>query len=389
MKANYFRLLSSRKIRLPVTILAIAVAGLISTSPHAEPYIAIREGYKCSKCHVNMTGGGKRTEFGNIYTLTRLAGTYIKFNRPDQTNDDDQETAEPSTSSFFNGRLNDFIAIGGDFRTVFQFTDTPNQDTENEFIINKSVIYLQVDLIPGNALLYWTAPGGVDAREIFALVRLSSNYFYLKAGQFFLPYGLRIQDDTAFIRATTGFTYSTTDVGMELGIEPGPLTLNLALTNGTGASGDNNRDKRVTLRASVVGRYSRLGASYSDNKKQDNSRNTTYNIFGGLHFGRFTLLGEADRISDEDTLGVQTEQLAALAELNFLLSRGVNFKLTYDFLDPNEDVNNDERERFSLVYEHFLMQYTQIRSGIRVNKGIPQDDLQNAKEFFFELHLFF
>jgi len=58
---------------------ALCILGLVlwgTSSVRAEPYLAIQEGYKCSQCHVNITGGGKRTEFGNIYAQTRLANRF-------------------------------------------------------------------------------------------------------------------------------------------------------------------------------------------------------------------------------------------------------------------------------------------------------------------------
>ena len=50
----------------------ICVIIFLPKSAEAEPYLAVRYGYKCSKCHVNPTGGGMRNAFGNIMTQTVL-----------------------------------------------------------------------------------------------------------------------------------------------------------------------------------------------------------------------------------------------------------------------------------------------------------------------------
>ena len=40
------------------------------------------------------------------------------------------------------------------------------------------------------------------------------------------------------------------------------------------------------------------------------------------------------------------------------------------------------------MWEFFHNQYTQFSAGIRENRGIPQSDVQNQTEYFFEFHLF-
>jgi hypothetical protein len=64
--------------------------------------------------------------------------------------------------------------------------------------------------------------------------------FYAKFGRFTLPYGLRIPDDTSFIRGSLGFAFSLPDDGVEVGVNHGPWFFNTSLTNGTFAGNDQN-----------------------------------------------------------------------------------------------------------------------------------------------------
>ncbi len=205
-----------RSALIQASSLILLLVFLLPTSLKAEPYLAIQEGYKCSKCHVNMTGGGKRTDFANIYVQTRLAYRFLDWRRysPQEDEEIDEEDNPLKTdahSSFFSGRLNDYIAIGGDFRWLYERTETPDSASEDVFNQRKQNIYLEINLIPERVTFYQTLSGGGDAQEIFGLLQgeIRGEPYFLKIGQFFLPYGLRLQDDTAFIRAVTGFTYGT------------------------------------------------------------------------------------------------------------------------------------------------------------------------------------
>jgi len=381
------------RFRLAVNWPAFGILVLLLWWPlgaQAEPYLAIQEGYKCSKCHVNMTGGGKRTDFANIYVQTRLANNFFDWRNVGKDTSEDADYEEnplktDSKSSFFSGRLNDYIAIGADFRWLLERTETPDNPSENVFNQRKQNIYLEINLIPERLLFYTTFAGGGDAQEIFGLVQgeLLHEPYFVKVGQFFLPYGLRLQDDTAFVRAVTGFTYGTTDVGVEIGYEPGPWALHLAVTNGTGSSQETNDSKRLTASAAYVAKYFRLGGSYSSNKNTDGSDTDIYGLNGGAQFGRLGILLAGDVIDDSTV-----EQRVGILEFNFLVVRGNNVKLSYEYHDPNRDIFENANERYSLVYEPFLNQFTQIRTGVRFNDGIPQDPSLNTNSYFLELHLF-
>ena len=365
---------------------ALCILGLVlwgASSVRAEPYLAIQEGYKCSKCHVNMTGGGKRTEFGNIYAQTRLANRFWNWRgMPGESEEDDENPSRSdSSSSFFSGRLNDYIAIGGDLRMRYERTETPNNPTVEVFDQQKQNIYLQIDLIPERVMFYQTLSGGGDAREIFGLLKWDS--FYVKAGEFFLPYGLRLLDDSAPTRAVTGFTYGTTDAGVEIGYEPNNWAIHVAATNGTGASLETNRSKRVTASLAYVRKGFRAGGSYSTNSDALGVETVIYGLHGGVQLGRVGILAAADIIDDSTD-----EEFVSILEFNLLLTRGNNLKFSYEYHDPSDAIAQNVRERFSLVWEPFLNQFTQFRAGVRDNRGIPQSDVQNKTEYFLELHLF-
>jgi len=367
---------------------ALGILGLVlwgASSVRAEPYLAIQEGYKCSKCHTNMTGGGKRTEFANIYVQTRLANRFWNWRdilgESDQGADDENPSNTDSSSSFFSGRLNDYIAIGGDFRMRYEQTETPSNPTNDVFNQQKQNIYLQVDLIPEHVMFYQTLSGGGDAREIFGLLKWDT--FYVKAGEFFLPYGLRLLDDSAVTRAVTGFTYGTTDAGVEIGYEPSNWAIHVAATNGTGASLETNRSKRVTASLAYVRKAFRVGGSYSTNNDAQGVETIIYGFHGGVQLGRVGILAATDIIDDSTD-----KEFVSILEFNLLLSRGNNLKFSYEYHDPSDAIGQNARERFSLVWEPFLNQFTQFRAGVRENRGIPQSDAQNKTEYFLELHLF-
>ena len=62
---------------------------------------------------------------------------------------------------------------------------------------------------------------------------------------------------------------------------------------------------------------------------------------------------------------------------------------TFDQYDPDRDVSHDGQSRISAVYEYTPIQYLQLRFGYRHYDGIAQNDFQNRRLAFVELHGFF
>jgi hypothetical protein len=112
-------------------------------------------------------------------------------------------------------------------------------------------------------------------------------------------------------------------------------------------------------------------------------------LFGAFRVGAVTLLGEVDYF-DDDSIGAAGRKLmASLVEADWKVLQGHNVKLTFEWLEPDTDVDEDEQTRTSLLYEWSPIQFIQLRGGVRMYDGIPQNDLQNRTQAFVQLHGFF
>ena len=352
-----------------LTVSTVLGAGLFLLPWHpaqAEPYIAVRTGYKCSQCHVNQTGGGKRTDFGLLYAMTRLPMTVLR---------------SPSGSGSFDPSLNEWISLGANLRVVERLTfehksslgETAPASNVTDF--TEANLYVEAKVIPDVVTLYvdQTLAPSSSNRELFGMIVDSGRSAYAKVGRMLLPYGFRIIDNDAFIRSRTGYNYSRSATGVELGWQPGPLALVANLS-----------EDDFSVAGSTVFRRFQIGAAFGRNTAHGND--LVVGPFGGANFGRFTVLGEIDFITRGDV-----DQLATLAELNYLITEGFNFKFTYEVFDRNYDVSieRDGQERYTLGVEPFVMQFVQLRAFYRINKFIPQNAAQNQDQAILEFHVFF
>jgi len=370
-----------------VTAALLSAALLAPAALRAEPYLAVRTGFKCGVCHVNPTGGGKRTEFGSTYSQTTLAAERLDLT----TGKAVPAVGAGSEPAVWTGKLNDHLAIGSDLRANLQGTLVPNNPSTVAFDQTRAQVYLEVKPIVDRLTIYLderVAPGAATNRETYAMLWFANKSVYVKAGRMFVPFGLRIEDDTAFIRQVTGTTFSSSDDGVEGGLELGPWSVNVSVTNGAGGGAETNRGKLISSLATYVQPDWRVGASASANYNGDADRRML-SAFAGLRTGIVSWLASGVTITDDGTPTGRLKQWATLVEGNVEVAKGHNLKLTYEYYDPDADLKEDHRERYSVVWEYVPFQFTQFRAGVRKNHGIPQNDAQNATELFLQWHAFF
>jgi hypothetical protein len=363
--------------------LGIVLSAITPESAAAEPYIALRTGLKCAACHVNRTGGGGRNDFGNLWSQTSLPIKSLEMR---------------------SRRLNDWIGIGFDLRAVGSWAvERPEENPEalprTQAEITEAQIQLEARLVQNYLAVYIDQTVGPDrafTREAFGLAEWRGNVpGFAKVGKFLLPYGWRLWDEEALIRSVTGFTYATPDIGVEVGIEPGPLSWSVALTNGTQGASEGNSGKMITSSAVFVKQKFRVGASASLNERDD-SKTEIVGAHAGLRIGPLALLGEADFIFDSFDTGEtpKRDQFLAYVEGDWLVRKGVNVKLAHGYHDPTASIRDDavdtpedQQTRTRLGVEVFPVSFVQV-SGFFTrldNAG----DLNDTSRLSLEVHLLF
>ena len=364
---------------------SLALGGLLlllAATAGAEPRFAVRQGLACAHCHVNRTGGGMRTAFGNVFAQTGL-GTFEPIGTTDPRIGD-------SGAVGANVRLTNRTVLGTKTRLGDK---TFERESSNSFEMPEANIYIQAELLPDRLQVYVDETIGPESavnREAFVMLTGLPKDGYIKAGRFLLPYGLRLYDDLAFIRQETGFTYANQDMGVEVGMGPHPFHFALAFTNGSQGGDDTNFAKQISGHATVVGDWLRggLSAAWNDTSSADMKFwSLTAGGHLGARLGRLLLLGEFDWIhGSNDT--ESHDQWAFYTGADFEAYKGLYLRLVFEGFDPLVDLDNNRRDRFVFGLSWFPMPLFEIRAEYRLNRDIPQRIEGNTDEMVIELHGF-
>jgi hypothetical protein len=232
------------------------------------------------------------------------------------------------------------------------------------------------------------APGGSLNREAYLLLTPRNGRYTVKAGQMFLPFGLRLQDDATFVRQRSGINFDTPDNGIELGLELPRWSAQAAFSDGTAGAGSVSGKSQTSLSAQFVQARWRVGLSLNINEDPLGDR-TMQALFAGWRTGPISWLAELDFITDETPGGADRDIYATLVEGNWRIRKAHNLKVGYEFLDPSGTTGEDEQERYSVVWEYTPVQLLQTRVGFRAYNGVPTLPQSNRDEIFLEFHVWF
>jgi hypothetical protein len=351
----------------------VLCAALHAPDAHGEPYLAVQEGYKCNVCHVNPTGGGLRNSFGVLYAKVLLPATPL----------DD-------TLGAWNGKLVDPVRVGGDLRAEWSDSSVPGSPSVRQFALEQFRVYGDVAIVPERLGIYvdeQVAPNAAQNMEAYLRYGNTSDGPYLKGGQFYLPFGWRLQDQTAFVREVSGISMTTPQQGVELGYERRAWSAQLDETNVPASGSGEKPGHQTTIQSVFVQPVWRLGGAASFTQSDVGNRRVV-GLFAGLKTGPVAWLGEIDRVHDDSFPGGRTLD-GGLIEADWRVLRGHNLKLTAESLDPDRAVRQNREARYSIVYEYTPMSFLQFRAGYRRYRGIPQSDVENQRLSFVELHGYF
>lgn len=351
----------------------------------AEAHFSLREGATCASCHMNKTGGGMRSPGGVMYALEWLP------RHPANEAEDD---------AIFRGSVTRVLSIGSDFRASHESTFTSSGDV-NGFDVREGNVYANLTLAQGRLQLYLdehVAPGAARSREAFVLFDDLPGNVFVKTGRFFPAYGWRLQDDEAFIRSSTGYTFDAPDDGIEIGWEPGRISSSLSVTNGSGGSEEQDEDKLISILSTYSESGLTFGVSASANRQEAASRHLG-GLLGGLRAGPLVLLGEIDFARVESRTGFPppgsiretVRQVIGYGEVNWLVRTGINLKATYDYLDGDRSQSGDEVDRIGVGCELSPVPYLRLRVFLRRTDRPPEVrglSFVDEREIMAEVHVF-
>jgi hypothetical protein len=285
-----------------------AVSTLIFSQAWAEPYLAAWKGVNCNACHVNQTGGWLRNDFGKNYGNTLQTFDW-------QGISDAAQKIQHATPSW--------VAIGMDLHEAYTANFSNNSVLDQNYF-NQGTFYPARQSFSIQAKANEVISGVFTYRldeqttkEAYALISGMPEGAYIKLGKFMLPYGLTLSDDQSLVRealnTTTGdfsFDNSTND-GLEVGIYPDPVFLNVAVVNGamgsvadsSGATTLSYSEKTISAKGGVCISEFALGGSLYGSNLDLNTRQVRYGGYGWTHLGPVVVLAEYDQGYDGE--GVQ------------------------------------------------------------------------------------
>lgn len=362
---------------------ALSLILLLPASSWAIPRFTAREGTICGACHVNPSGGGMRNAYGSqVFERLNLPVTRLG-----------KVWGPPEVGP---------LRFGADSRTAYLYVEDPAAPNISTFFQMQADLYAAAKLHERLTLYYDQGLNGTF--EAMGIIRLPWADSFVKAGRFMPTYGWRLENHRTFIREDLGFAPREKETGIELGLHPGPLLVQIDLFNGVGGkvNQDNNKEKAATARIEYASRAGNmpilvgLSSLYNLTGAKETAEEAARRIalregaFWGASYGRFDYIGEADWFSNRDLKEKKTVRgWAVLHELSGRIRRGIELQGLYEYQNPDFDLEGDVVHRMGGGFEIFPFPYLEFKLFYRHSVARSDNLLNGTDEAVGMIHIFF
>jgi hypothetical protein len=226
------------------------------------------------------------------------------------------------------------------------------------------------------------------ARDAWVMVHDLPGGLYLRAGQFRVPFGLRMDDHTGAMRAgfrdalvgsfgTSGFLpYDPRNVeaGLEVGATPFaavPVQFAAAITNGGEAFTQDAQ--ALTARASYTSGRVMTGLSGYHNYRST-TRDTDWrsSAWAGIAATpALVVLAEGGVGESESDGGLVRRTRGFFAEADYRFSRTVLVRAKYDYVDLDQDTAGQAQERYTVESDLTFLPFVDMKLSLR--RVVPED----------------
>ncbi len=372
---------------LALAVPALALIALAAPRADALPLYAARQGLPCATCHFDPQGGGPRNEFGFLYEKNRHALA------PDVGKWADLVLAN---------KLGDALYFGTNLRQQFTYVHdlgAPGGNDVSTFFPMQGALYVTFAPHPNLTLTYNRDLR--ETRDAWGMIHGLPGGLYFKAGQFRVPFGLRIDDHTGALRAgfreatagsfgTSGFLpYDprTVEGGLEVGFTPGPGFLaSAAITNG-GPVFANQAQAWTGKVAYFSSRFLAGASGYHNYVSTSKRRDARGSIYAGLNLTeRVQLLGEAGLGQTDDGAGGLRDPRAIYGEADVRAGRGWLVRAKYDFIDLDHRVAGRAQERYTLETDFTPVPFADLKLSLR---RIVPEDAPDENQILLQWHFYY
>lgn len=315
---------------------------------------------RCNLCHVSPSGGGLITSYGRDEAEGTISST-------------------AGNSKVFHGLWEppSWLMLGGDYRGVGMFRQAEGRsyflgfpmqlDLYTRLVFGKISVNATVGMTGAAREPRRSPLGRVASREHYVMWQPEETGLYARAGRFMVPYGLRLQDHTAYIRRFLGQhtleeTYNVSVGKVEDAWEVHatafvPTTLLKMKAVGTPGLGAALLYER---------RFREDTASYGMQSKIELAEETRDVWLGGL--GKLWLEEQKLLFLSELDVGLQTFafdadprlELAAHVGITYFLRQGWLVGTMLEHFDPDVMLGGTERDSVNLSVQYFFRSHWEL-----------------------------